>query len=124
MTKSMWNLPEGEVVVGPVQIVREQLNILQVSTDDKLQGMIQTSGDAFDIANDFNIVIPALGFYSYTLARYVQKPTAIYPGRLYSALVGDWVEIPNESVFREELQKLLGSDEVRDLIKTLLSQVS
>lgn len=124
MSTSLWNLPEGDIVVGPVQIVREQLNFLESSANGKIKGVVNTSGDGGDIVNEFDLVMPSLGFYSYTLARYTQKPTAIYPGRFYSALKGDWVEILDEAAFREELAKLLGSDAVRDLLKTLLSQVS
>jgi len=124
VSKSLWNMPDSESVLGPVQIMREQGEILTRSTDGKLQYNIQTSGSGQEIVNDFNIVVPSLGFYIYTVGRYVQRPLAIYPGRFHSQLIGEWKEISDESVFRGYLGYVLGSQAAADLIKTLLSQVA
>jgi len=124
MANSMWNLPDTQTVLGPVQIMREQGEALEIATNGKLQGRIQTHGSGSDIISEFNILVPNLGYYSYTLCAYEQKPLAIYPGRFFSSFSNSWFSVANEDEFRMFLSEMLGSQTAKQLLSSLLSQAS
>jgi hypothetical protein len=59
-------------VVTPLSILREQAALLGKRTKGVLRGEVETWGAGERISNSFNIVVPSLGDYKYTLL-YVQE---------------------------------------------------
>ena len=124
MYHSMWSIPDSQNVIGPVQIMREQGEALLSLTSGKLQGSIQATGHGDEIIRNFNIVVPSLGYYAYTLCAYAQSPLAIYPGRFFSSFSSTWYGIADEEEFVRLFGEFLGSSSTNELIGSLLSQAS
>jgi len=73
-----------------------------------------------------SVQVPALNDYKYRVVAYSQ-PITMYPGKLglqFTQGHVEPVEVTNEQEFVAELKRLLASDEVVRLLRSLLVQVN
>lgn len=128
-------------VVTPLSILREQAALLGKRTKGVLRGEVETWGAGERISNSFNIVVPSLGDYKYTLFGVHYFPTG-YPvyvdikpytsiSEINLASEINPIEMPsssrriaNENEFRNWLRLIFHSDEVKSIVENLYAQAS
>ena len=105
----------------PVSILRKQAAVLSAKTRYDLQGDVRTdaSGDIF--VHRFNIVVPALGNYSYELLT-VRHDMQLYPATCYAENEGERVASEKELV--DWLRGVFASERTKNVLTTLMAQVS
>jgi hypothetical protein len=136
--EDLWpNLELGSTVT-PLSILREQAGLLTQRTKGRLRGEVETWTGGEQVIFAFNIVVPSLGGYKYTLLmmHYFPRQPKGYPVFVDSApkIVfpqGPPVEMPsvarrieNENEFRNWLRLTFGSDEVKRIVESLYDQAS
>jgi hypothetical protein len=114
-TTDFWGVLPVEPLRTPLTIMREQAALLGRRTNGVLEAEVQTSVDEQEFIHSFDLVVPSLQFYRYTLFR-VRHGAMIYPVR---AGVGD---LQNETAFTNWLKTILTSGKTQKIIANLLSQ--
>ena len=124
--KSLWGeLPTRDLVRTPYQILHEQGALLGEMTGDLLVGKVQRRTNADGIHLALSIVAPDLDNYAYTVL-HVKHGIEIYPvfvGDEEHAFTRDMVKCENEDEFVQALGRSLSSEQVKKVIRGLLSQV-
>lgn len=123
----------------PNSILKEQADILSDKTGGVIYGTITnmkfTPDEAevnYNLATVFDIVVPGLDNYRYTLLILYSRPEKDYPIAITvgSSLMEDTLyfqpecECENRQQFIEELKKILSSDEINKKIEILYSKAS
>jgi hypothetical protein len=122
MSTSLWNIPDVENVRTPLSIMKEQANFLTTNTGSLLYGTVEASGHGDYLIIVMKIIVPNLNNYSFTVIQYRQQVMSIYPGNLHSSLQRDNFEIENEEGFVNTLGFILRSNEMSELLTSLMAQ--
>ena len=123
-----------ETVRTPVAILREQASLLGKKTQNVILAEVD-SDVSREFKHNFNIKVPALGYYSYTLFT-ITHSIELYPLKAY--LDGEvakeigvdatenvfGVSIKDEADLLELLAKILKAERTKQIIRTLLAQSS
>ena len=120
---------EGEV--PPIAILKQQASLLGQRTKNLLEAEVKTETDDFQrmFKHTLILVAPALNFYRYPLLAVEHHVTKMYPATIKVT----WLDKPpgdtileisarNEEAFKSELRRVLGDDETKRVIATLLAQ--
>ena len=118
----LWSeLPSESIVTPPIAILHQQAELLGQKSGGRLMGSVlqMRSKNGSPIIH-FEVVAPYLGDYSFRVL------TVVHPVTLYPALVADKVnggekDCENESEFAERLGHILGSEQVRRIIDSLVA---
>lgn len=143
MSLDLWNFTEKSLKNStkelPNSILKEQADILSDKTNGVIYGTVTNmkfkAGDAevkYNLATVFDIVVPNLDNYRYTLLILYSRPECDYPIAITvgSSLIEDaeefkpQCECENRQAFVEELKKILSSEEVSKNIEILYSKAS
>lgn len=123
----------------PNSILKEQADILSDKTGGVIYGTITnmkfTPDEAevsYNLATVFDVVVPGLDNYRFTLLILYSRPEDDYPIAITvgTSLVEDTLnfvpecECENRQQFIEELKKILSSDEINKKIEILYSKAS
>ena len=121
-TENLWGtLPDVSQLRTPVEILNEQATVLTGLTHGVLQGSVDARGGTDKLAVDLDIVVPALGGYSFTILT-VTHGVRFYPATVQYYPANVTYSASNDSQFVEILKGCLGSKEVREVIASLLLQ--
>lgn len=133
MVESLWSIPATENVRPPLTIMKEQATALTEQTRGSLVGSVETAEYGGGLKVNLAVHVPALNNYRYHVLTYTQ-PITMYPGRLASeipvaSLLNGYappqsIEVENEQEFLEALKRLLTSDEMKQLVSSLLVQAN
>ncbi len=129
--------------VTPLSILREQAGLLGKRTKGVLKGEVETWNTGGRISHAFNVVVPSLGGYKYTLFRIHHYPTGypVYVDMTAKTLPSEETvsivvensfiemrsssgEIADEDAFRNWLRITFHSDEVKRIVESLFAQAS
>ncbi|WP_099468204.1 hypothetical protein [Konateibacter massiliensis] len=143
MSLDLWNFNEktlkNRAAELPNNILREQADILSDKTGGIIYGKISNrkfkpkdTDIQYNLATEFNVVVPLLDNYSYNLLILYSKPESDYPIAITvgSNVVDDaedfnpQYECSNQKEFIESLKSILSSDEVNKNIEILYSKAS
>lgn len=143
MKRDFWKFDEYSLKKAteglPNSILKEQADILAKKTDGMIYGKVvnkkftpQDKIVEYSLASEFEIVVPQLDNYSYTLFVLYSKPERDYPVAITvgSNTIDDaerfvpQYECQNSEEFIEALEKILSSDEVNKNIGILYSKAS
>jgi hypothetical protein len=123
-TKSLWgDLSDLEIVRTPKEILMEQAQLLTEATDGVLVGNVESqSGSTTRLfIHDFDVTVPTLNNYSYTLLR-IRHGVAMYPVRVEASDPSTSKDCPNEEEFISTVGSILSSSAVRFILSRLRSQ--
>jgi len=134
MVESLWSIPETENVRPPLTIMKEQATALTKQTKGSLVGSVEAAANGNGLKINLSVEVPALNNYRYHVLTYTQ-PITMYPGRLASEVPGpsgtrlsvlraQGTEVNNDQEFVEVLKQLLASEEVKQLLSSLLAQAN
>lgn len=122
--KNLWgDLSDMQSVRTPVALLIEQSEFLTNTMEGVLVGrvhklkMIGTE----DFIYDFDVVVPNLNDYIYTLLR-ISHPVELYPVDLSAAKPPTVVTCENEKDLEEAVSAVLSSAQVKAVISSLLAQ--
>jgi hypothetical protein len=124
---SLWgDLNDLETIRTPREILREQAIHLTESTNGVLSvDVVDTMHSATVFYHDFDLVVPLLNNYRYTLLS-VSYPVLFYPLTVRSEHLkgpkGRVEQCDDEEEFRNCLKSIFTSREVRDILVRLKSQ--
>ncbi len=127
--KDLWGeLDFKEIEPSPVDLLREQANLLDEKTHNILRGELVTTSVTPNGSKQqyfyhvFNIVAPKLRNRRKELLRYVHKADAYFPATL-SIIEEDGarkVEITNAKQFEKRLAEVLSSSTTKQQLQTLI----
>ena len=123
--QNLWgNLEDIGRINTPLAVLREQAQLLTGATKGVLSGSVLVSTSySEDIVIELTIVVPTLNNYKYRVLRVQHHPINIYPLDLACDPKGIEVKCNNEEDFIGQVESVLSSTEVRNVIKRLISQV-
>ena len=132
INEDLWPKLELGKAATPLSILREQAGLLTKRTRGVLTGEVETWTSGGKVGFAFNIVVPSLGGYKYTLflMHYFPTQPTGYPVFVDTAPKGAPGEEPiagqidDEHAFRNWLRLTLASDEVKRLVESLYTQAS
>jgi hypothetical protein len=132
INEDLWPKLELGKAATPLSILREQAGLLTKRTRGVLTGDVETWTSGAQVGFAFNIVVPALGGYKYTLflMHYFPTQPTGYPVFVDTAPKGAPNEkladtrIDDETALRDWLRLTLASDEVKRLVESLYTQAS
>ena len=123
-TESLWgNLDDLKKIKTPTAILREQGELLTASTNGVLEGRVSLGKHRYSggFIVTLNIVAPTLNEYSREVLR-VTHPLTFYPMTVDSDFTDHTIECDKEDDFINELGTILSSEEVRNIIQSLIAQ--
>jgi hypothetical protein len=91
---------------------------LTEATQGVLRGNVRLQTSVSSVLLDLEIVVPTLNNYSYTILEAIHDPATLYPVTVLNVKCHDQAE------FELEVEKILSSARVRNVISSLKSQVS
>jgi hypothetical protein len=115
----LWGEIEATQIRTPLIILREQAALLGAKTKNLVEASVKThaSGDTF--RHSFDLIVPALGSYTYSLLAIVHG-ASIYPVKVeYKG-----TRLDTEEQFVEWLGATLSSAETKRIVANLLAQVA
>ena len=123
MVESFWAIPELTTMRTPLSILREQAGALTEQTHGALVGIVEADkGKGYVLVIRLEVSVPALNDYRYRILTY-EQPIDLYPGILYGP--DDSISYPvNESDFTSAIKEALSSPRVKNVLTSLLSQVT
>lgn len=124
--KSMWgDLSDLETVRTPKAILVEQAIFLTKATSNVLVGDVKDVSAPLtkEFVYDFNIVVPALNNYIYTVLR-IEHEIDFYPLMLRCGDFDNGEICGNEQAFCGAVEAILSSTELKRIISRLVSQAS
>ena len=123
MVESFWAIPELTTMRTPLSILREQDGALTEQTHGALVGIVEADkGKGYVLVIRLEVSVPALNDYRYRILTY-EQPIDLYPGILYGP--DDSISNPvNESDFTSAIKEALSSPRVKNVLTSLLSQVT
>ena len=124
MVKNLWgDLSSLAEVRSPKMILQEQASLLTDATKGVLVGVVALYARSPDFHYTLDIIVPALNNYKYQIFE-VFHPLAIYPIRLSCERPRVDEELGSEEDFEKAVERVLSSNEVRDVLSMLKSQVA
>jgi len=123
VVESFWAIPELTTMRTPLSILREQAGALTEQTHGALVGIVEADkGKGYVLVIRLEVSVPALNDYRYRILTY-EQPIDLYPGILYGP--DDSISNPvNESDFTSAIKEALSSPRVKNVLTSLLSQVT
>ena len=123
MVESFWAIPELTTMRTPLSILREQAGALTEQTHGALVGIVEADkGKGYVLVIRLEVSVPALNDYRYRILTY-EQPIDLYTGILYCP--DDSISNPvNESDFTSAIKEALSSPRVKNVLTSLLSQVT
>ena len=121
--ESMWGeIPKsGKGIKRPLDYLNEQANILSRTYKSELIGDVtQEVNSAGRMTFDFDIRVPPLGSYRYSLLR-VLHSMDIYPLTMYDLANKVDYKCNDEAQFEDSLRTILSSSKVREVIGKILT---
>jgi hypothetical protein len=119
---SFWVIPDAALIRTPLSILREQASALTEQTRGVLVGEAVAKQDGDDLVVWLDVVVPGLNEYRYRVLRY-RQPLEMYPGDFW-ALGSHKGSIADEPKFIEAVKEALSSDKAKNVLTSLLTQVS
>ena len=114
-----WGEIEATQMRTPLVILREQASLLGAKTKNLVEASVKTRANGDAIRHSFDLVVPALGSYTYSLFVIVHG-ASIYPINVeYKG-----TRLDTEQQFVEWLRATLSSPETKRIVTNLLSQVA
>jgi hypothetical protein len=135
INEDLWPELNLAATVTPLSILREQAGLLGKKTKGVLRGEVETWGDGDRISHSFNIAVPSLGDYKYTLFSVHYLPTGypvhvdmtakpFFPGGAPIEEPSLRRSIADEDELRDWLRHIFHSDEVKRIVENLYAQAS
>ncbi len=122
MADSFWVIPDAAAIRTPLSILREQASALTQQTHGVLVGEAATKSEGDKLVVSLDVVVPGLNDYRYRVLTY-RQPLEMYPGHFRDS--GDVMQIiGNETSFVEAVKGALSSQKVKNVLTSLLAQVS
>ena len=129
MRKSLWGeLPDTPVDTGPITILKEQASFLGEMTRNVLVGEVRTESgfvaktlSSRDFVHTLSIRAPAVQNYRYDLLKVGHNVAPIYPAMVADLVEGTKAEVNSEEEFIGELERILRSEALRNVIGSLLT---
>lgn len=125
LDNSLWgDLSELSPERTPSLILQEQANFLRGATRDLLIGNVRRhiSGTGSTISASLRIVAPALQNYSLEILELSYDASMLYPVRIRNLFSDNPGMASSEDELKEELGKILTSDQVRTVIANLIAE--
>ncbi|MCK4446283.1 MAG: hypothetical protein KAW56_04295 [Candidatus Marinimicrobia bacterium] len=123
--ESMWGeVPQsGKGIKLPFDYLREQAIILSEMYAHNLIGNVtQDVSSSGKVSIDFDIRVPPLGSYSYSLLKVVHG-LDIYPLMIYGLANKTEYKCVDEKEFKHDLRELLSSPQVKKVIENILTLI-
>lgn len=145
MELDLWSFDKVDLNSGtedmPNNILRKQADILEEKTEKCIYGKVKNISiksslakeeTGYSIATKFELVVPALDNYTYTLFIMYSNPEKNYPLSITvgSAMEDDLenfnpnYECKNKEEFIDALRAILSSEAVKEVVKTLYTKAS
>ena len=121
---SLWgDLTRLQQIRTPKTILVEQANILNQATKGVVRAEVASSGagPAPNLSHALNLVAPALGNYTYTVATVIHDIN-IYPCKLLNPIVNRVEDCADEADLKRKLAAVLSDPKTLRVIESLLSQ--
>ncbi|AOR24140.1 hypothetical protein [Clostridium taeniosporum] len=131
---NLWNLKDidRKASNSPNLILEEQAKYFEKNVKDVLYARIanvklkEFMSSDYKLATNFSIVSPTLDNYTYVLFTVYSNPESNYPVGISLNDNKDYIDIDhtcnNEKEFIDTLSKILGSEEVTEIITVLYSK--
>jgi len=123
--ESMWgDIPKrGKGIKLPFDYLREQAFILSEMYASNIIGeVIQDFSSSGKVSIDFNIRVPPLGSYSYSLLN-VAHGIDIYPLMIHGFVNKTDYKCVDENEFKHDLREVLSSPQVKKVIENILTLI-
>ena len=136
VNEDLWPDLNPVAIVTPASILKTQAAALSHKSNGLLQGEVQTWAQRENIYHRFNLVVPALENYRYSLLRIHHLPT-IYPVYVDDSPIPvvegfdtSWnaaeerttYVLQDEDSFREWLRKAFAAPETKRILESLVAQ--
>ncbi len=128
--KDMWGDFQVEAIRTPVQILREQAAALGPKTRNLVVAEVNTSARdrSFksrkkDFVHELTLVVPSLDDYRYLLFS-LSHDVELYPVHVEYLANDVEIDVASEEELNEVLQDVLSSPKTKNIISSLLGQVS
>ncbi len=115
----LWGEIEATQVRTPLIILREQAALLGAKTKNLVEASVLTHANGDSFRHRFDLVVPALDRYTYSLFTIIHGPL-IYP----VAVLGKSTRFETEEQFVEWLGATLSSSETKRIVTNLLAQAA
>ena len=112
----LWGEIQTQNLRTPVTILKEQAALLGPKTQNIVEAKVVTQPSNDRFLHAFNLVVPALDFYTYQLF-YVVHSIDLYPVQ-----TNDGDRLESEDQFTGWLAKVLSSPKTKRTIESLLAQ--
>ena len=131
-TENLWGeIPNIKGIRTPVEILREQGNLLSKLTKGVLEAEVSSRQEGRRLIAEMDIIVPGLNMYRLTIVR-IDSELNIYPMSVSNVLTGgggifdylETIECKNEGEYTKALKTVLSSNEVKNTIKALLAQLT
>lgn len=124
MPKSLWgDLSNLEIVSTPKSLLDEQASILTEATKGVLVGKVVDRSSSGTFAYEFNVEVPALNHYMYTLF-VAYHSIELYPVRVVSSKPPIDEKCADANELEAILASILSSEDIKRILSRLLSQIS
>lgn len=136
----LWEINETKLKMKtkelPEEILKEQADLLEQKTGGVIKGRIsnmkiQSEEIPYTLATSFDMVVPLLDYYAYTLMVMYSKPEKDYPvaitlgqGVFCDEKFGARFECNNREEFVRTLKQILSSKDANDKIQILYSKAN
>lgn len=117
----LWGGFDPAEVRTPLSILRQQAALLGDKTKHLVEARVNTYSSGSDIYHAFNLVVPALGNYTYELFR-VDHGIELYPVTLDSS--HKFLKLENEEAFVRWLSSCLSSETTKRIVSNLMGQAA
>ena len=127
--ENLWgDLPLDDIQPTPLAILKTQAIALEEQSRGLLTGRVNTTSGINSEEKEvfihiFSLLAPALGNYSVEVLRAVH-PIELYPVRLRDSMSDRIVVAHDDAGLKEQVGRILQSDRLRQVIKSLLSQIA
>lgn len=122
MADSFWVIPDAAAIRTPLSILREQASALTQQTHGVLVGEAEAKADGDELVVSLDVVVPGLNDYRYRVLTY-RQPLEMYPGSVWGSGV-ETQTISDETRFVSVVKAALSSQKVKNVLTSLLAQVS
>ncbi len=120
---NLWGeLPDGEGIRTPYSILKEQITFLEQGTKGLLTGSIARQSSSNQTTLILQIIAPALNNYSFEVTT-IKHEMSLYPLDIANHARGVWTRCADEQAFMTNLEEILKSPRVKNVISGLLAQI-
>jgi hypothetical protein len=134
----LWPDLNSATIITPASILKTQAAALSQKTNGLLQGEVETSFRGKSIIHEFDLVVPALENYRYSLLRIHHEPT-LYPVYVDESPIPvvagentgrhNWYSttayvLQDEAAFRAWLRQALAAPDTKRILENLLAQAT